>query len=207
MLELSQLGHVPVDFAVLESLFPDHKSVHNKICELEKTGKIIRLKRGLYVVPAKDTESLLSVELMANHIYGPSYVSMESALSYYGLIPEAVHTLRSMTTKRSRDFINTIGRFKYTECSKAYFSIGIQQIIKEDTSFLMATPEKALCDLIAYTPNLNLRFQKELLIYLEDNLRFDMDAFRNMNTEIFKACVPSGKKKETINNILKLLTA
>lgn len=116
MSELSPLGNVPVDFAVLESLFADYKSVHNKICDLEKTGKIIRLKRGLYVVSPKETGKLLSVELMANHIYGPSYVSMESALRYYGLIPETVHTIRSITTKRSRDFNNAIGRFEYIEC-------------------------------------------------------------------------------------------
>lgn len=205
MSELSQLGIIPVDYAVLESLFPDYKSVNNKICELEKRGKIIRLKRGLYVVSPKVTGKLLSVELIANHLYGPSYVTMESALRYYGLIPESVYITRSMTTKRSRDFNNALGKFEYTECSKTYFSIGIKQIIKEDTSFLMATPEKALCDLIAYTPNLNLRFQKELIIYLEENLRFDMDAFKNMNAEIFKACATFGKKKETINNILKLL--
>ncbi len=205
MSELALLGNTPVDFTALESLFSDYKSAHNKICAFEKTGKLIRLKKGLYVVSPKETGTLLSVELIANHIYGPSYVSMEFALHYYGLIPESVHIVRSMTTKRSRDFNNTIGLFEYTACPASYFSIGIKQQIVDNTSFLIATPEKALCDLIAYTPNLNLRFYKELRTFLEDDLRFDMNAFKTMDAEIFKSCAETGKKKETLTNILKLV--
>jgi predicted transcriptional regulator of viral defense system len=71
----------------------------HKIANLEQTGKIIRLKRGMYVVSPKVTRQLLSVELIANHIYGPSYVSMESALRYYGLIPEQVYVPGSYSRK------------------------------------------------------------------------------------------------------------
>jgi len=205
MKELSELGPIPVDFSVLESLYPSHKSVHNKICELEKSGKIIRLKKGLYVVSAKESGHLLYIELIANHIYGSSYVSMESALRYYGLIPESVFTTRSITTKHSRAFENTLGRFEYIQCPNPYFSIGIRQEVKDNTIFLIATPEKALCDLIAYTANLNLRSQKEIITYLDEDLRFDMDAFYKMNTEIFELCAEVGKKKSTIATIIKLL--
>jgi len=205
MKELSELGNIPVDFSVLESLFPNHKSVHNKICEMEKSDKIIRLKKGLYVVSAKVSEKLLSMELIANHIYGPSYVSMESALRYYGLIPESVFTTRSITTKHSRIFVNTLGKFEYLQCPKAYFSIGISQEIKGNTAFLIASPEKALCDLIAYTANLNLRSQKEIKTYLEEDLRLDMDAFKMLNCGIFELCAEVGKKKNTLVKIIKLL--
>lgn len=101
---LSDIGNIPVDFAFLKSIFPNYKSVNNKISELEKSGKIIRLKKGMYVVSSKESGKLLSMELIANHIYGPSYVSMESALCYYGLIPESVYIMRSMTTKHSKGF-------------------------------------------------------------------------------------------------------
>lgn len=205
MMILSEIGNTPVDFAVLRSIFPDHKSVHNKISELEKSGTLIRLKKGMYVVSPKESGKLLSVELIANHLYGPSYVSMESALRYYGLIPESVYTIQSITTKHSRVFNNSLGKFEYTQCPKEYFSIGIRQEAKDNTTFLIAGPEKALCDLIIHTPNLNLRFQKDILTYLEDDLRFDMDAFYQMDSRIFEQCAQIGKKKATIINILKIM--
>lgn len=202
---LAEIGNIPVDFAVLNSMFLDHKSVHNKISELEKSGTLIRLKKGMYVVAPKVSGKLVSVELIANHLYGPSYVSMESALRYYGLIPESVYTVQSMTTKHSREFNNSLGKFKYTQCAREYFPVGIRQEIKDNTSFLIATPEKALCDLIIYTPNLNLRFQKDVLLYLKDDLRFDMEAFYQMDSGIFEQCVLFGRKKAAITNILKIL--
>ena len=205
MMTLSEIGNTPVDFAVLKSLFPDHKSVHNKISELEKSGTLIRLKKGMYVVSPKESGKLVSLELIANHLYGPSYVSMESALRYYGLIPESVYTIQSMTTKHTREFKNTLGKFEFTQCPKAYFSIGIKQETKDNTAFLIASPEKALCDLILHTPNLNLRFQKNILPYLEEDLRFDMDAFYQMDCRIFEQCALVGKKKATLKNILKII--
>ena len=115
MTTLTEIGNTPVDFAVLRSMFPSHKSVNNKISELEKSGVLIRLKKGMYVVSPKESGKLLSLELIANHLYGPSYVSMESALRYFGLIPEHVYANLSMTVKHSREFNNQLGRFIYTQ--------------------------------------------------------------------------------------------
>lgn len=204
MMTLSEIGNTPVDFAVLRSMFPDYKSVHNKISELEKFGILIRLKKGMYVVSPKESGKLVSVELIANHLYGPSYVSMESALRYYGLIPESVYSIQSMTIKHSREFKNSLGQFEYTQCARESFSIGVRQEIKSNTSFLIACPEKALCDLIIHTPKLNLRFQKEILTYLEDDLRLDMEVFYQMDSQIFEQCVQIGKKKAILTNILKI---
>jgi hypothetical protein len=206
MTKLTEIGNTPVDFAVLASMYPDHKSVHNKVSEMEKSGTLIRLKKGMYVVSPHESGKLVSVELVANHLYGPSYVSRESALRHYGLIPERVHTLQSMTTKHSRVFINALGKFDYTQCTKDYFSIGIRREVTNDAAFLIASPEKALCDVIIHTQNLNVRFQKDLLIYLEENLRFDMDAFYRMDSRIFEQCLQVGKKKAAIRNLFKLIT-
>lgn len=205
MMTLSETGNTPVDFAVLKSMFRDYKSMHNKISDLEKSGTIIRLKKGMYVVSPNESGKLLSVELIANHLYGPSYVSMKSALRYYGLIPESVYTIQSMTVKHSRAFKNALGKFEYTRCPKAYFAIGIRQEVNDNTAFLMASPEKALCDLIIHTPNLNLRFQKDILTYLEDDLRLDMEALYRMDSHVFGQCMQAGRKKATIMNILKII--
>ena len=205
MENLKQLGIIPVDYALLGSLFSGYKSPRNKIANLEIQGKLIRLKRGLYVVSPDESGKLLSTELIANHIYGPSYISMESALRYYGLIPERVCMVRSMTTKRSRFFENSISRFEYINCSEDYFPIGINQKINEDYSFLIASPEKAVCDLIAYTSEVRPRFIKSLLVYLEEDIRLDMEAFYKMDIRIFRQCAKVGKKRNDLNNIIKIL--
>ncbi len=205
MENLKQLGIIPVNYALLETLFSGYKSPRNKIANLEIEGKLIRLKRGLYVISPDESGKLLSTELIANHIYGPSYVSMESALRYYGLIPESVHIVRSMTTKRSRIFENPISRFEYIACSEEYYPIGVNQKIGEDFSFMIASPEKALCDLIAYTPTVRPRFINALRLYLEEDIRLDMEAFYSLNAKIFLECAEAGKKKNDLNNLIKLL--
>ena len=89
---LSEIGIVPITTSIIESLYPELKSADKKVIWLEKKGFLIRLKRGLYVVNPEHSEKTLSNELIANHLYTPSYVSMSSALRYYELIPEAVYT-------------------------------------------------------------------------------------------------------------------
>jgi hypothetical protein len=130
---------------------------------------------------------------------------MESALKYYGLIPESVRIVRSMTIKRSRVFENSISRFDYISCSLEYYTIGIVQKIAGDYSFLIASPEKALCDLIAYTKDVRPRFVNAMLLFLEENIRLDMEAFYRMDINIFRECAEVGKKKNDLNNLIKLL--
>ena len=163
------------------------------------------MKRGLYIVAPAVSNSAPSIELIANHLYGPSYVSMESALRFYGLIPERVFNTASMTLKRSRTFKNQFGEFYYISCPENYYSIGVSHIIQRDYAFLIASPEKALCDKIIYTPKLQLRSIKSLRTYLEDDIRLDMDEFNQMDIAIFEKCVEVSKKKTAINNIITLL--
>lgn len=202
---LLELGNIPVRSSVIASLYPKIKAKNKKIAELEKSGEVIRLKQGLYIVSPQESGLILSTELIANHLYAPSYVSMSSALRYYGLIPESVYTMQSMTTKHSRDFTNTVGRFEYTHINKEVFSVGLRQVKEDHLCFIIATPEKALCDLIANSPNITLRYQKEAAIYLAEDLRFDMEAFSMMNPEIFHEYIKVGKKVGSIQTLLKLL--
>ena len=109
----SELGNVPINVNVLASIYSERKYVRNKISSLEDEGKIIRLKRGLYVASPEFSDKRLSINLIANHLYGPSYVSCQSALAYYGLIPERVYGVTSMTMKHSRKFTNSFGTFDY----------------------------------------------------------------------------------------------
>lgn len=189
----------------MESLFPNIKRGNQKIRLLERDKQIIRLKRGLYVCNPEMTGQILSTELIANHLYAPSYVSMSSALRYYGLIPEAVYTKQSMTLKHSKNFDTPLGRFEYTHISKKAFSVGLTSIRKDEYAFVMATPEKALCDLIANSPKVNLRYLKDAEIYLEEDIRMEWEDFKQMNAEIFEEYIEVGKKSDSIRTLLKLL--
>ena len=167
--------------------------------------KIIRLKKGLYVCSPEITGKTLSTELIANHLYAPSYVSMSSALRYYGLIPEEVYTKQSMTLKYAKNFDTPFGRFEYTHISKAAFSVGLTSIKKDGYAFVMATPEKALCDLIANSSKVILRYMKDVEMYLEQDIRMDMDEFYNMDATIFEDYINVGKKADSISTLLKFL--
>lgn len=74
---------------------------------------LISLKNGLYVPGPASKVARPELMLIANHLWGPSYVSMETALSYWGLIPERVYETTSDTVKRSRMFKTELGRFSY----------------------------------------------------------------------------------------------
>ena len=194
-----------MDYGVLRSLLSDYNFPQNKIANLERTGKIIRLKRGLYIVSPAVSKELINMELIANHLYGPSYVSMESALRFYGLIPEQVHTVRSATTNRARRFENQIGTFEYITVSEDYYPVGIRQQTTDKYTILIASPEKALCDMITATPRLRFQSAKAIAAYLENDLRFNMEVLNTMDASIIEQCAATGKKNNSLTQLLKLL--
>ena len=203
--QLSEIGTIPVTTSIIESLYPELKSANKKVTWLEKQGVIIRLKRGLYVVNPEHSGKTLSSELIANHLYTPSYISMSTALRYYGLIPEAVYVHQSITVKHSRSFQTPVGSYDYKYISREAFSIGVRSMHKGDYAFLIASPEKALCDLIANSSKVNLRYMKDVEIYLEQDIRMDMDEFYKMDETIFKDYIKVGKKADSISRLLKFM--
>lgn len=203
--ELERLGNVPFGADVLRSMMSDVKAPNKKLSYLDSKGMILRLKKGMYVVLPNASRKQISIPLVANHLYGPSYVSCHAALSYWGLIPERVYAIQSMTVKRSRSFQNPIGRFNYIHVGEDYYSIGIRAINENGISYMIASPEKALCDLIVTTAYLNLRYRHELVEFLEDDIRLDMDAFAKMDPAVLEACARVSKKSTMINNLAKLL--
>lgn len=199
------IGNVPFDVNVLSSVFPNNKHINEKARALEKAGVIIRLKKGMYVASSEETGKELSRELIANHIYGPSYVGREYALRYYGLIPERVYLVTSVTTKHSRDFDNAVGSFSYLNTSVDYFPIGIHIENAYGVNFLMATPEKALCDVINFSKNLTLRSMKDVETYLEEDIRFDTDALDDFDLDILERCAKASRKKNSIETLIKYI--
>lgn len=204
--ELREIGVIPVTTSIIESFYPDLKSAEKKVVWLEKNGYIIRLKRGLYVVNPEYTGKRLSNELIANHLYAPSYVSMSTALRYYGLIPEAVYVNQSMTVKHSRSFQTHVGNYDYKCISRGAFAVGVRTEHVADYAFLIASPEKALCDLIANSSKVNLRYMKDVENYLENDIRMDMEEFMKFDPRVLEEYIKVGKKADSIATLLKYLT-
>ena len=203
---LLQFGNVPIDFATVASLFPEIKCKHNKVSALEKRGDLIRLKQGMYVTHPDVSQKSLSLFLIGNNLYGPSYISLQSALRYYGLIPEQVFTICSMTTKPTQIFHNSLAWFEYVHTDPTIFPIGLREVtIGDGMTVLMASPEKALCDLIADISHLNLRYRNEILVWLEEDVQFDMDELFHFDTGILREYAKVGKKKTMINQLIKII--
>lgn len=203
---LEQIGEVPVTTSVLASALGDVANSNDKIHRMEQAGDVIRLKRGLYVVSSDITRKPLSMELIANQLYSPSYLSCLSALRFYGLTPEAVYQTQSMTVKHTRTFETPVGVFSYSNVPREVFPVGVTNITRNGYSFVIATPEKALCDLIAVSPQVNLRYLTDAQRYLEEDIRLDMEAFHKMNPDIFREYARAGKKRTSVLTLLKLLS-
>lgn len=200
------MGNVPVGIEVLQSLYGNYRSPNMRITTLEKQGLLIRLKRGLYVVSPEISGRELSVGLVANHLYGPSYVSLHWALRWYGLIPERVDTVTSVTTRHTREFDNSLGRFTFRGVSREYFPIGIKIQEEDGVNYLLATPEKALCDMLMQEKHVPDQSVSSLEVFFEEDMRIDTDDIRQMNPAIIRKCMETGNKKQILANLLKLMT-
>ncbi len=162
------------DYQMLLHCLRDYARPRDKIRALLRSGAIIRVKKGLYVFGPDYSREPFSRELLANLIYGPSYVSLDYALSYYGLIPERVETVTSVTCGKNRTFSTPVGRFTYWSIPLDSYRIGFDIIqLDERRSFLMATPEKALADKICRDRGSDIRNDEEFKAYLMEDLRID----------------------------------
>ena len=145
---------------------------------------------------------------MANHLYGPSYISASSALSFWGLIPEKVNRIQSFTTKVGKLFKTSLVSFEYTHCKQSAFFIGLKQVsISNNQTVLMASPEKAIVDLITQTTGINLRSINQTIQFLKEDQRIDMAVFFEMDLKIFIDCVLHCPKKQSLEMLVKTLQA
>lgn len=131
------------------TLFPKgENSRYGTIKRAIAKGEIVHLRRGLYCLAEKYRRRPLNLFMIAQKIYGPSYISFESALSYHGLIPEAVRTTTSATIKRSRDFTTPVGVFSFTSVPARPLMGGVERCSDGVYSFFMASPLKAIADYV-----------------------------------------------------------
>lgn len=174
------IPHEEFDYTLLCSVLTEYAGVRQKINELLKAGVITRVKKGLYVFGSAYNQTPVCKESLANLICGPSYISLEYALAYHGLIPERVETVTSVTSKRDKEFNTPLGRFTYRHLALEKYPHGIEQVwIDRNHPVLMASVEKALCDTIVLNKLSNPEF--DLRIEREHWKRFDRNILRELN--------------------------
>jgi len=172
------------DYQILTDALKDLSSPRDKTTLLLRQGFIIRVKKGLYVFGDKYRRHPYSKELLANLIYGPSYVSLDYALAYHGLIPERVEALTSVTPSRSRRFSTPAGLFIYRQVPARAYEVGMVRVEGEHgQAFLIASPEKALADKIVSVRGAPIASIGEMGRFLEEDLRIDTGAIRSLSAE------------------------
>lgn len=120
------------------------KGFASQLLRWQKAGKIIRLKKNLYILNKNDRQIDPSRLFIARELYSPSYVSMEYALAFYGLIPERVSDITSITTKKTVVHYTPLGRFVYQHVKEKCFT-GFRELKDEaGLNYYLAYPEKAL---------------------------------------------------------------
>ena len=172
-----------IDYLFLMGCLSSYKQPRDKLTTLLKSHQLIRVKKGLYVFVKEYQQRPYRLEVLANLIYGPSYISFEYALAYYNLIPERVMRVTSACSKRIKHFITPVSEFIYYYVPLQKFPSGITwQSIDEYTHFLIATKEKALADYVArIKPFAN---QEDLFLFLIEGMRIDPSDLSNLQSSL-----------------------
>lgn len=181
--------------AMLLEELKEYASPKSKLSRMVERGECFPITRGLY-----ETDPNVPAHLLAGSIYGPSYISFEYALAYYGLIPEAVYTVTSATfeKKKKKKYETTFGTFTYRDVPSEAFPLGIRLIQEGDYFYRIAEPEKALCDqLYTISPVPNI---KRLMRLLTEDLRIEEAELKKLDAN--KVC--EYKEAYRTTNIKKL---
>ena len=169
---------------VLVWLGGTRNSVRCRIMRAIDAGEILPIRRGLYCLASRYNRIGISRNLLANMIYGPSYISLESALSFHGWIPEAVHSVSSVSLGRAKTFETPLGFFDYIQVRQTPLLAGVERIVgknPEQGSFYMAKPLKALADTVV-----SRGLDWKGLDPLVESLRIDEENFETLKSADFE---------------------
>ena len=161
-----------VDYNYLKSVLSRYKNVRVKINDMLRKKELIRVKKGLYVLGEPYKKNHFYRETLSNLIYGPSYISLEYALSFYGMIPERTETITAITNKRNKIFSTPVGRFTYRFIRPSLYADGITIVrLDEKHNTIIATREKAIADILYFADRLNNILEMEDFLF--EDLRID----------------------------------
>jgi predicted transcriptional regulator of viral defense system len=152
------------------------QGIRNQFRRWQDKGLLIRLKKGVYILANDDRKVTPSRVFIANQLYAPSYVSLEYAFNFYGLIPERVSDVTSITTRKTASFYNEFGKFNYQHIKpQAYRGFRLARD-EQSLSYFIAEPEKAVVDFLYLNRN---RIKADFAEIFRDSFRFQ-------NTESLK---------------------
>jgi len=180
-----------LDYLQLMQSLSAYAYPRDKVTKLLKAGILIRVRKGLYV--RNDPRNPYSREILANLIYGPSYVSLEFALQHHGLIPEAVRLVTSVSTGRNKKYFTPIGDFEYCHLPEKYMSPGSEWLnVDARRGYMIASPAKAIFDtLYLRTPDITLN---HLEAHLFENLRMEEDEFAHIDFSVLQVHLRACKR-------------
>ncbi len=161
----------------LLSIYAGYKSPRDKINQLVKSGDLVHIKQGLYILGEAYGREY-SREVLSGMLYGPSAISLEYALSYYSLIPERVEEVTCICFKRDKKYHTPIGRFSYKYLPVEKYTCGIYYKRTDLGNFLIASPEKALCDIVYFS---SIKEDREVPEYLLHELRIDKEQLKKLD--------------------------
>lgn len=172
-----------LDYQQLVSVLHEYSKPRDRISSLLADGGLVRVRKGLYVFGKRYRRVPICREVLANLIYGPSYVSLDYALSQYGMIPERVEDVTSVTTGEKRQFTTPFGMFTYRPLSENRYAPGIEWAGEDDTRYLIASPEKALVDKVWADKRFAAANLKDFDQYLAEDLRLDEERLDALNVD------------------------
>ena len=196
--ELKQYPSRIIEHATLSQILANlgYSRINDKIVQLKNKGILTALKSGLYLYNPVYDESLVSKEIVANLLLGPSYISFDYVLWFHGLIPESVEIVQSATTKRSKSYSTPLGIFSYRQVKKELYSIALEIHNSKSGNFFIASKEKALCDKVYYTKDIPIRSKGAMVEFLEDDLRIDLDELVDSDIKVFQEYYQVTKSKK-----------
>jgi len=165
----------------VSAVYPGFSS--NNLTRWQRQGLIVKLRQGFYAFQEACSQPNFAF-FLSNFIYKPSYISLHTALAFYGIIPEAVTQITAVSSLKTAGFYNNISQFSYKKIKSDLF-FGYEQKPFGNRTINIATPEKAILDLLYLYPFYNSETEIE-------NLRFDED-FIQTELNIGKLASYSGR--------------
>jgi hypothetical protein len=204
--QLQKIADQPIPTQLLLELLKDYSSPYDKITALVQKGYLTQIRKGLYITTALVSPKSPEPFLIANHLYGPSYVSLDAAMFHWSLIPERVFEITSVTNKLSKRFKTNDQIYSYTHLPMPYYAFGIQQLALTDMqTVLIASPEKSICDKIITTSGIQLRSKKQAMDYLIEDLRIEKESLRSLNTREITKWLTDCPKKNSIKILIETI--
>ena len=193
------------DESVVRNLFPDLSPGARKLLvhRAVKHREVLRLKPGVFCLAPEFRKSHPHPFVVAAVLHSPSHISLESALAYHGLIPEAVQVVSSVTVRRSRAFKTSLGCFSFHRVPTANPRAGVKVTRVDDTSWaFIALPLRAVADLIYLRKE--VRWEKHGLGFLTESMRIEEEDLRGIAMDGCEEVIESVRSKR-VKKYLALL--